>query len=171
MIKIISTKIPAIVLMVLLCATGSIRAQQAITCFGGDVFGITGSLSNSGGEVAIRYDFAPAITVVNITESFSEGVQQPYTARDAQYEGIAALTVNVAVYPNPTADNITLECDQPAQLTYTIYNANGQALSHGTYTGGQQTIDLQKYAAGSYMLHVASTDNTKKNIYKIIKAK
>lgn len=171
MIKIISTKIPAIVLMVLLCAAGNIRAQQAITCFGGDVFGITGSLSNSGGEVAVLSAYAPAITVVNVTESFSEGVQQPYMPRDAQYEGIDALTVNVAVYPNPTAENITLGCDQPAQLTYTLYNANGQALSHGTYTGGQQTIDLQKYAAGSYMLHVASADNTKMNIYKIIKAK
>ena len=100
-----------------------------------------------------------------------EGVQQPYTARDAQYEGIDALSVSVSVYPNPTADNITLECDQPTQLTFTLYNANGQVLSHGNYQGGQQTIDLQKYAAGSYMLHVASPDNTKMNIYKIIKAK
>lgn len=165
------TKIPAIVLLMLLCATGTAGAQQAITSFGGDVSGITGSLSNSGGEVAVLTAYAPAITVVNITESFSEGVQQPYTARDAQYEGIDALSVSVSVYPNPTADNITLECDQPTQLTFTLYNANGQVLSHGNYQGGQQTIDLQKYAAGSYMLHVASPDNTKMNIYKIIKAK
>ena len=171
MIKLISTKIPAIVLVVLLCAAGNLQAQQAITCFGGDVSGITGSLSNSGGEVAVLTAYAPAITVVNVTESFSEGIQQPYTARDAESEGIEALSVSVAIYPNPTAENITLECDQPAQLTYTIYNANGQVLSHGTYTGGQQTIDLKKYAAGSYMLHVASADNSKKNIYKIIKAK
>jgi len=171
MTKRIKTKIPTIVLLVLLCATGGVRAQQAITCFGGDVSGITGSLSNSGGEVAVRTAFAPAITVVNITESFSEGVQQPYTARDEQYQGIDALSVSVSVYPNPTADNITLECDQPTQLTYTLYNANGQALTQGTYHGGQQIIDLQKHAAGSYMLHVTSPDNSQMNIYKIIKAK
>ena len=171
MIKNISTKIPAIALLVLLCATGGLRAQQAITSFGGDVSGITGSLSNSGGEVAVLTAYAPAITVVNVTESFSEGVQQPYTARDAEHEGIDALTVSVAVYPNPTATDITLECDQPAQLTYTIYNANGQALSHGSFSGGKQTIDLQQYAAGNYMLHVTSADNSQKNIYKIIKAK
>ena len=70
-----------------------------------------------------------------------------------------------------TADNITLECDQPTQLTYTLYNANGQALKQGTYHGGQQIIDLQKHAAGSYMLHVTSPDNSQMNIYKIIKAK
>ena len=153
------TRFSAIVLLALLC------------CFGGDATSVTGSLSYSGGEIAVKTAYAPAVTVVNVTESFSEGVQQPITARDAQYQGIDALTVGVAVYPNPTADNITLECDQPMQLSYTLYNANGQILSHGNYQGGQQVIDLQQLAAGTYMLHVATPDQTKKNIYKIIKAK
>jgi len=171
------SKTTAIVLFILLCWAGGIQAQQqittaqAITAFGGDVTGVTGSLSCSGGEVAVKTAFAPAITVVNVTESFSEGVQQPYTARDAQYQGIDELTVSVAVYPNPTMDNVTIECDQPASLSYTLYNANGQMLSHGNYKGGQQTIDLQKLPAGSYMLHVASSDKSQMNIYKIIKAK
>ncbi|MBO4599716.1 MAG: T9SS type A sorting domain-containing protein, partial [Bacteroidales bacterium] len=47
----------------------------------------------------------------------------------------------------------------------------GQTLSRGTYQGGQQTIDLQNLAAGTYMLHVATPDQSTKNIYKIIKAK
>ena len=165
------TRIAAIVLLALLCWGGGLRAQQAITSFGGDVRGVMGSLSFSGGEVAVKTAYAPAVTVVNVTESFSEGVQQPITARDMQSLGIDALTVGVAIYPNPTADNIILECDQPMQLTYTLYNANGQTLSHGNYNGGQQTINLQQLAAGTYMLHVATPDQTKKNIYKIIKAK
>lgn len=166
-----TTRITAILFLALLCWGGGLRAQQAITSFGGDVSGVTGSLSYSGGEIAVKTAFAPAITVVNVTESFSEGVQQPFTARDSQYQGIDPLTVSLAIYPNPTADNITLECSQPTQLSYTLYNANGQTLSRGTYSGGQQTIDLQHLAAGTYMLHVASSDQSKKNIYKIIKAK
>ena len=164
-------RISAIVLLALLCWGGGLRAQQAITSFGGDATSVTGSLSYSGGEIAVKTAYAPAITVVNVTESFSEGVQQPITARDVQYQGIDALTVGVAIYPNPTADNIILECDQPTQLSYTLYNANGQTLSRGNYNGGQQIIDLQQLAAGTYMLHVATPDQTKKNIYKIIKAK
>lgn len=165
------TRFTAIVLLALVCWGGGLQAQQAITSFGGDASSVTGSLSYSGGEIAVKTAYAPAITVVNVTESFSEGVQQPITARDMQFQGIDALTVGVAIYPNPTADNITLECDQPMQLTYTLYNANGQTLTHGNYNGGQQTIDLQHLAAGTYMLHVATLDQTKKNIYKIIKAK
>lgn len=159
-------------LVVALMAWGGVsQAQQAITIFGGDVAGVTGTMSFSGGEVAVQTAYAPAITVVNVTESFSEGVQQPVMVRDAQNQGIDALSVNVAVYPNPTADNVTLECDQPAQLNYTLYSANGQVLARGTYEGGQQSIDLQKLAAGTYMLHVANADKSKMNIYKIIKAK
>ena len=166
------TKVSFAALVIMLCTTGISYAQQAITCFGGDMSGSTGSVSYSGGEVAVRSATARAITVVNVTESFSEGVQQPITARDEQqYQGIEALTVGVAVYPNPTTDNIVLECDQPMQLSYTLYNANGQVLSRGNYNGGQQTIDLQQLAAGTYMLHVATPDQTKKNVYKIIKAK
>ncbi len=165
------TRFTAIVLLALLCWGGGLQAQQAITSFGGDATSVTGSLSYSGGEIAVKTAYAPAITVVNVTESFSEGVQQPITARDMQFQGIDALTVGVAIYPNPTADNIILECDQPTQLSYTLYNANGQTLSQGNYNGGQQTINLQQLAAGTYMLHVATPDQTKKNIYKIIKAK
>ncbi|MBQ6069100.1 MAG: T9SS type A sorting domain-containing protein [Bacteroidales bacterium] len=161
----------AIVLLALLCWGGGMQAQQAITSFGGDATSITGSLSYSGGEIAVKTAYAPAITVVNVTESFSEGVQQPLTARDVQYQGIDALNVSVALYPNPTADNVILECDQPTQLSYTLYNTNGQMLSRGTYQGGQQTIDLQQYAVGTYMLHITTPDQSKKNIYKIIKAK
>ena len=170
--KLTQFRLSAIVLLALMCCGGGLRAQQAITSFGGDVTGVTGSLSFSGGKVAVKTAYAPAVTVVNVTESFSEGVQQPITARDEQqYQGIEALTVGVAVYPNPTTDNIVLECDQPMQLSYTLYNANGQVLSRGNYNGGQQTIDLQQLAAGTYMLHVATPDQTKKNVYKIIKAK
>ena len=165
------TRISATLLLALLSWGGGLRAQQAITSFGGDATSVTGTLSYSGGEIAVKTAYAPAITVVNVTESFSEGVQQPVTARDLEYQGIVPLTVSVAIYPNPTADNITLECDQPMQLAYTLYNANGQTLSRGTYQGGQQTIDLQNLAAGTYMLHVATPDQSTKNIYKIIKAK
>ena len=166
------TKVSFAALVILLCSTGISYAQQAITCFGGDMSGSTGSVSYSGGEVAVRSATARAITVVNVTESMSEGVQQPFTERDRQAQGIESLTVNLSIYPNPTADNVVMECDPAAgQLTYILYNTAGQVLQQGTYQGGQQVIDLEQYVAGNYMLKVATTDKTKMNIYKIIKAK
>ncbi|MBQ3983408.1 MAG: T9SS type A sorting domain-containing protein [Bacteroidales bacterium] len=170
MCKSFLTKTTALMLLVLL-GCGSLHAQQAITFCGGDVATQAGSLSFSGGEVAVQTSIAPAITVVNITESFTEGVQQPFTERDrTRYEGIETLTVEISLYPNPTTKHVVLECSEPQRLTYTLFNTNGQTLKKGTYNGGQEQIDMQPYAAGNYMLQVANEDNTKMNVYKIIKA-
>ena len=171
MYKSILAKALALMLVVMLGCC-SLQAQQAITFCGGDVANGHGSLSFSGGEVAVKTSIAPAITVVNITEQFNEGVQQPFTVRDlVRYEGIEALTVNIAIYPNPTTSHVVMECSEPERLNYTLYNSNGQALQQGTYTSGQEQIDMQQYAAGNYMLQVATPDKSKMNIYKIIKAK
>ncbi|MBR1834164.1 MAG: T9SS type A sorting domain-containing protein [Bacteroidales bacterium] len=172
MFKTIKTTASIVVLAILLGWTGSLQAQQAITCFGGDVTGSTGSVSFSGGEVAVKTATARAITVVDVTESFTEGVQQPFTERDRAHQGIDQLAVGMTIYPNPTTDNVVLECDESAgQLTYTLYGTNGQVLQKGIYKGGQHQIEMEQYGAGNYMLQIATTDNAKMNVYKIIKAK
>ena len=173
MFKTVTSKAAAVMLTLFFGIAGALQAQQAITISGGAVATGAGSLSFSCGEVAVKTSIAPAVTVINITESFSEGVQQPFTDRDGErYDGIESLTVNVAVYPNPTTNNVVFECDQLTnQLTYTLYNSNGQTLQEGTYKGGQQLIDMQKYVAGNYVLKIASTDSKQMNVYKIIKAK
>ena len=165
MFKTVTSKAAAVMLTLFFGIAGALQAQPAITISGGDVA--------TGGEVAVKTSIAPAVTVINITESFSEGVQQPFTDRDGErYDGIESLTVNVAVYPNPTTNNVVFECDQLTnQLTYTLYNSNGQTLQEGTYKGGQQLIDMQKYVAGNDVLKIASTDSKQMNVYKIIKAK
>lgn len=168
--KSLLTKASAFLLVVVL-GCGSLQAQQAITFCGGDAVSPLCSLSFSGGEVAVQTSIAPAITVVNITESFTEGVQQPFTERDGEvYDGIETLEVEIALYPNPTTKHVVLECSEPEKLTYTLFNTNGQTLLKGTYHGGQEQIDMQPYAAGNYMLQVATPDKKKMNVYKIIKA-
>ncbi len=172
MLRSIITKASVALLTILCCSMGNLCAQQAITCFGGDIIGTTGSVNFSGGEIAVKTATARAITVVNVTESFTEGVQQPFTERDRNQQGIQELSINLSIYPNPTADNVIIECNQmEGQLTYTLYGTNGQVLQKGTYKGGQQQIDLDKYSAGNYMLHITTPDKTKMNVYKIIKAK
>ena len=156
----------------LLCTAAGVRAQADIVNIGGDARSSYGSLSYSVGQLACESDFAPAITVVNITESVNEGLQQPYTPRDRQYEDIQAIAATVSLYPNPTVDAVILECDNLDEtLSYTLYNAQGQQLEQGTYHGGQQRIELKEYAAGNYMLSIQNKNKNEQNIYKIIKAK
>jgi len=147
----------------------TLQAQRAITFAGGDARNNTGSIAYSCGEVAVKTSIKKAVTVVNITEQYTEGVQQPYTDRDKdQYNSISPLTVKMDVYPNPTTEGVTIEGDNTETLHYTLYTANGQELQHGDYNGGQKKLDLTSYASGNYMLRIATKDNTKVNTYKII---
>lgn len=150
----------------------TVTTPQAITIVGGDCSHKLGSFSFSGGEVAVQYSVARAVTVVNITESFQEGVQQPFTERDAAANGIAALTAELNVYPNPTTDGVTLESTETGNpLHYKLYDSQGRCLQQGTHQGGADRIDLTGYATGTYLLRVVSDDNKQANIYKIILAK
>lgn len=162
-----------------LCVGGTVAAQQvtvstpqAITIVGGDIYNSTGSVSFSGGEVAVSTSVARAVTVVNITESFQEGVQQPMTERDVALNRITPLSVEVSLYPNPTTEGVTLEsADAETPLRYTLYDTQGRCLQQGTYRGGAQYIDLTGYATGTYMMRVVSDNEKQVNIYKIILAK
>ncbi|MCQ2294977.1 MAG: T9SS type A sorting domain-containing protein [Bacteroidales bacterium] len=150
-----------------------LRAQSAITFCGGDAQNNSAILSFSAGQIATQTSVARAITVVNITQSYTEGVQQPFTPRDNErYENIDPLHVNMSIFPNPTYDHVIIESNQEMELLkYTLYNTNGQVIYQGSYQGGQEQIDLQSYPAGSYMLQVYNADKTQMNVYKIIKAK
>lgn len=168
--KPVLTKASTLVLTLML-GCGYLHAQQAITFCGGNAVSAEGSLSFSGGEVAVQTSIAPAVTVVNITESFTEGVQQPFTSRDIdRYEGIEPLSAEISIYPNPTTSLLTLHCSQPQRLSYTLFGANGQLLLQGSCSAQEQQINIQNLPAGSYMLQLANEDNTKMNIYRIIKA-
>ena len=158
-----------------LSAIGTLRAQSpvtiqtpaAITIAGGDCSNTTGSISFSCGEVATQYANQVAFTVVNITESFTEGVQQPYTERDKNANGITPLAVNLNVYPNPATDCVNIESEGIETLHYTLYNNNGQLMTEGECNGNEK-VEMSSYATGNYILRVASSDNQNMNVYKIV---
>lgn len=161
----------AAVSAMLVIGFSAVDAQQAITASGGDAANYTCSLSFSMGEVAVLHSIAPAVTVVNITESFSQGVQQPYTTRDQiPTTGISPLDVEMRIYPNPTTNNVVLERDSDEEpLHYILYSANGVVLEEGDCQGASHTLVLERYGSGSYLLSVSSQDRRQSNKYKIIK--
>ena len=156
-----------IALTAMMAVSGGLRAQSAITIAGGDAVDGNASMSYSCGEVAVQYANQVAFTVVNITESFAEGVQQPYTERDAASNGISPLTVKIEVYPNPATDCVNIESDGTEPLHYTLFNTNGQMMAKGECNGNER-VEMSSFATGNYLLRVASSDNQNMNVYKII---
>lgn len=160
------------ILLLMLAVTGGLHAQQklvtspqAITIVGGDCSNDYGSVSTSGGEMAVRTSEARAINVVNITASISEGVQQPLLKLDRQLD-ITTPVCNLSVYPNPTTDGVTLE-GEGIPLRYTLYTLAGQPLKEGDFDGSTTRVSLESYASGCYLLQVTSHDRKQTSIYRI----
>jgi hypothetical protein len=70
---------------------------------------------------------------------------------------------NLAVYPNPASDNLTLELvntsDENANIN--IYNAMGQRVfqQQANIKAGKLTIDISRFAPGMYYVQLIGTDS------------
>ena len=97
------------------------------------------------------------LTVVETTATGCESPAVTFTA-NAVITNISELSKNhIILYPNPSSDLITIECD--AMLVgeaYQIFDALGQLQQEGRLTNQKNTITLNTLAAGNYFLKVGS---------------
>lgn len=59
------------------------------------------------------------------------------------------------VYPNPTADQFTIDASQAVYGTYSIQDAQGKLVKEGIMNGVSTTVDLNEVARGIYFLRIA----------------
>lgn len=98
------------------------------------------------------------------TYKLSQGYQQSDTVAGSGSTGKVETTKSyVHVSPNPASQFIRVRCftEMPTEIIYNIYNSFGQlclSVNNGLVLRDQneQTIDLSKLAAGSYILQVSS---------------
>ncbi|GLB50811.1 T9SS type A sorting domain-containing protein [Neptunitalea lumnitzerae] len=72
---------------------------------------------------------------------------------------------NLQPYPNPTYNNINIPVTQ--QTSYTLYNIQGALLQQGTLSTNNQSVPLNNYPTGMYLLTL--TTNGQSQTHKIIK--
>lgn len=72
------------------------------------------------------------------------------------YDIIGEFDSNVAVYPNPTTDNVNILA--PGINHVTVMNAIGQVIYESNAEGNMATLDMSQYQTGVYMVRV-TTEN------------
>lgn len=72
------------------------------------------------------------------------------------YDIIGEFDSNVAVYPNPTTDNVNILA--PGINHVTVMNAIGQVIYESNADGNMATLDMSQYQTGVYMVRV-TTEN------------
>ena len=151
--------------LLLLClGLSGMKAQQTIPATGGNATGSGGTASYTVGQVFYTTSTGTSGTV-------AQGVQQPIEI--SVVSGIDESTgINLActVYPNPTADYLTLRIEGEVQPQYiaALYDINGKLLYRVKTIGNETTIPLVNFVPAVYFLKVANDTKIVKT-FKIIK--
>ena len=160
-------------LVCIILATQLLCAQEVIPVSGGEATGSNGSGSYTVGQVFYTTYLAPDLFFTDdITRvgSVSQGVQQPFELQTLSNPSLTTVKLTAATYPNPTKDFIILKISDTAldNLSYTLFDVTGKAISNGGITNRDTQIAMQQLAIGIYILKV-NRDNQELKTFKIIK--
>jgi hypothetical protein len=153
---------------ILLLVTGTLwaclaQAQESTNSSGGDATGSGGTAAYSIGQVVYT-------TNTGSSGSVAQGVQQAYEIFTVDIEE-TTLSISLIAFPNPTADNLTLQISDfnKEKLTYQFYDIGGKLLSNGQVTGQQTEINTSSLPPATYFINVLNQEDKKVQSFKIIK--
>jgi opacity protein-like surface antigen len=141
-----------------------LQAQQNVNAAGGEASGSGGSVSYSVGQVVYTTNTGTSGTV-------AQGVQQPYEISVVTgIEEAKGINLSVTVYPNPTTDHLTLNIGEfdLSNLSYQLYDINGNLLQTRKITGYQTSISMSNLVPSTYFVRVIIGSQSVKE-FKIIK--
>ncbi len=142
---------------------GFAQAQESTNATGGEATGTGGTVSYSAGQVLYT-------TNTGGTGSVAQGVQQSYKIVSV---GISETELNISLsaFPNPTADNLTLQISDynNEQLSYQLFDMQGKLLNNGQVSAQQTQINTFALPPATYFINVLNQENEKIQSFKIIK--
>lgn len=138
-------------LVLILVGGAQIHGQQAVVPAGGEATGSGGTVSWTLGQVDYEASQSSGGNV-------QRGVQQPYEWLVMSADEAARPTVSV--WPNPTADQVRLEWNEPlpAGARFLVSSSTGALIDEGPVTGTTLTIQLERQASGQYVVRIMSRD-------------
>ena len=139
-----------------------VTAQTSTNASGGDASGVGGSVAYSVGQPFY-------ITYSGANGSVAQGVQQTYQIFSLGINQ-SELNISLAVYPNPTYDNLNIEINEfnNENLSYELFDIQAKLLASGLITSKQTQINLINLPPSAYFMHI-SQKNKKIQSFKIIK--
>ncbi len=154
---------PILLLATVLLWAGFAQAQESVNASGGDATGSGGTVAYSVGQVVYT-------TNTNASGTVSQGVQQAYEIFTVGIKE-TELNISLSVYPNPTADNLTLQISdfKNETLSYQLIDLQGKLISNGQVTAKQTQINTSNLPPASYFVNVVTKKNKKVQSFKFIK--
>ena len=138
-----------LLLIVAILSWIQISAQEAIITSGGNVQGSNGNTSYTVGQVVYT-------TNTGTSGTFAQGVQQPFEIEIISGIDNPNISLQLAVFPNPTADLLYLRVKDynSEDLQYQLFDFNGRLLVKSQITLATTTIQMAQYPPAVYLLQV-----------------
>ena len=154
---------PILLLVTGLLWAGLAQAQESANASGGDATGSGGTVAYSVGQVVYT-------TNTNATGTVSQGVQQAYEILTVGIKE-TELNISLSVFPNPTADNLTLQISDYNNeiLRYQLIDMQGKIIDARQISAQQTQIDMNSLPSATYFINVVNQENKIVKSFKIIK--
>lgn len=151
------------IILILSFVVFTAKAQESTNTSGGDATGSGGTVAYSIGQVVYT-------TNTDASGTVSQGVQQAYEIFTVGIKE-TELNISLSVFPNPTADNLTLQISDynNEKLSYQLFEMQGKLLNNGQVTAQQTQINTVSLPAATYFINVVNQENKKVRSFKIIK--
>lgn len=152
-----------IIQSILILAYCSVFGQQQPVSAGGEATGSGGNSSYSIGQIAQNYS-------IGSNGSVAEGLQQPFEISTLGFDNFPNINLEIAVYPNPTTNNITLKIGDFSveNLSYQMFDVTGKQIANEKISNPKISISLENQSSGIYFLNIQDINKTLKT-FKIIK--
>ena len=149
--------------LLILLGTVGLHAQETVPATGGDASGSGGSVAYSIGQVVYT-------TNTGISGTVSQGVQQPYEIITVGIKE-TELNISLLIFPNPTADNLTLEIKDynNEKLSFQLLDIQGKLLASEVITTSKTQINLSDLSTGTYLINLIQ-ENRNAQSFIIIKS-
>ncbi len=147
----------------ILIGLGGLQAQESPTATGGEATGTGGTASYSVGQVVYT-------TATGTNGSVAQGVQHAYEIFTTGIKE-SELNISLSIFPNPTADNLTLQIQDynNEKLSYQLFDMQGKLLNNGQVTAKQTQINTSSLPSATYFINVVNQENKQVQSFKIIK--
>jgi hypothetical protein len=139
----------------------NLTAQNNTVSAGGDAEGSNGSISFTVGQVVYT-------SAEGSNGSVNQGVQQPYDIDIIT--GIKHEEIELTLYPNPTLGqfNLSIADSRTSEYSIQLFDAAGRLLLNKKQLLELNSISLESYATGTYVLSVFKKDELIKS-FRIVR--
>ena len=131
----------------------------------------SGGATASSGDIAIIYTIGE-VAVQESTASdihISEGFISPDILASIGIQDYTSLA-GINVFPNPTTDYITISFSEEANYNISVFDYLGKQIETiDTETTSEQSLDMQSYSSGVYLVLVKNTAKQQYATYKVMK--